>query len=193
MLGAVATRASSASARVLAARVIARVAPWFVSGCTLLALSVFVFGVQIVTTKSVPVGVYLRTSLERAGLRRGDYVCFEGWRDAAPALLREAAHRGAVPAAFVQSDRLTKRVAALGGDRITYEDDHVMVNGRPLAESTALRSSRGVALPQPSYPRLLAADEVWLSSEHARGFDSRYFGPVKRAALSCHAELLWAW
>ena len=166
----------------------------FVAACALLTLAVFGLGLEIVDTPSVPIGLYVRHRLGDRPIERGEYVCFEAWRTTAPALLRVALERGAVPVAWGQSERLTKRVGAVAGDRVDYVHERVTVNGVPLASSAALAvTSRGVVLPKPTYPMVLGADEVWLSSEHERGFDSRYFGPVKRAALSCRAELLWQW
>lgn len=153
---------------------------------------------ELVYTPSVPRGIYRMHDVHSRSLRTGDYVCLEGWRAEAPEAIRQAARDGVVPRSWVEGERLTKRVAAVAGDRIDYVRDdlggHIKVNGVPLPMSTALEhDSAGARLPRPSLPRLLRKGEVWLTSEHERGFDSRYFGAVSVAALSCRGELWWRW
>jgi conjugative transfer signal peptidase TraF len=76
---------------------------------------------------------------------------------------------------------LIKRVTATGGDRVCRVGDRVVAGGRTLI---ALRRDRtGVALPVWSDCRTLAADELFLAGDTASSFDSRYFGPVRRAAV----------
>jgi conjugative transfer signal peptidase TraF len=153
---------------------------------------------EIVYTPSVPRGVYRMHDVRARKLERGDYVCLEGWRAAAPEAIRSAARDGQVPLSWVQGERLTKLVAGIPGDRITYAQDaqggHLEINGVRLPRSTALEhDSAGAKLARPKLPHVLQDGEVWLSSEHERGFDSRYFGPVKIEALACRAELRWKW
>lgn len=148
----------------------------------------------IVYTPSVPRGIYRMHDLEERPLRPGDYVCVEGWRPAAPEAIRQAAHRGQVPRSWVQGERLAKRVAGIAGDRIEYVQGHLEVNGVAVPQSTVLEhDSAGGRLPHPSLPYRLQDGEVWLASDHDRGFDSRYFGAVRLAALSCRGELWWRW
>jgi type IV secretory pathway protease TraF len=47
--------------------------------------------------------------------------------------------------------------------------------------------SEGYPLPKFPLPVYLDRDEYWLGSPSERGFDSRYFGPVKRRAISSKA------
>lgn len=141
-------------------------------------------GLVRVTTPSVQPGYYRTEPLRPRDLARGTLVCIESDSEAAPRVLRDAR-----PAERV----LIKRVAGLPGDVIDYDGARIMINGRALADSPVLASdARGNELPRTTFPVVLGADEVWLTSDHERGFDSRYFGPVRRAALTCRAELLWA-
>jgi type IV secretory pathway protease TraF len=68
----------------------------------------------------------------------------------------------------------------------------VLINGALLPASVA-RQGDGPIQPYADLPRELASGELWLASLHEEGFDSRYFGPVQRAALSCVAEPVWTW
>jgi conjugative transfer signal peptidase TraF len=151
-------------------------------------------GLLVVYTPSVPVGVYWRYELGRVGPYPGEYVCLESRSRAAPPLLREGLSAGWLPKAWL-NEPLVKRVAGVAGDRVSYERERgVLINGKALPSSVA-RESEGAkhALPYPLLPRELEADELWVASEHEAGFDSRYFGPVARSALSCVAEPVWTW
>lgn len=155
-------------------------------------------GIKLVYTPSVPVGVYWAHSFALGELRRGDYVCLEAWRDEAPKVLKQAIEARIVPGDWLAGESLTKVVVGLPGDLVQYEGDgadgSVIVNGSPLANSGVIeRDSAGVRLPRAEFPVVLGDNEVWLTSVHPRGFDSRYYGPVDARSLACKAELLWAW
>jgi conjugative transfer signal peptidase TraF len=140
-------------------------------------------------TPSVPRGFY---ALYRPNARpaRDSYACLLGTRREAPEALRRAIATGLTPSYF-RYRPLLKQVAGLPGDRITYVNDLVHVNGRALPDSTALsEDSLGQKLPSPTYPITLQKGEVWLAAI-GRGFDSRYFGPVRVDALSCTGRPLW--
>ena len=140
---------------------------------------------------SVPMGFYRARVGAVTGARVGEYVCLLGSGVHAPIALREAIAQGRVPAKW-KYEPLLKIVTGVAGDEITYENDRVQINGTSLERSTALLADdHGHPLPRPPYPLVLAPGTVWLSSTHERGFDSRYFGPVSLAALSCVAAPLW--
>ncbi|MDB4987420.1 MAG: conjugative transfer signal peptidase TraF [Myxococcaceae bacterium] len=166
----------------------------FIGFCALLLAAKWV-GLQLVYTPSVPMGVYLRSTLApTAPLERGDYVCLEGWRSSAPAGLQDAVRSGVGAPEWLRDEPLVKRVVGLPRDRIENVTGSVEINGQLLPNSIALERDRhGLELPQPPYPVVLGEDEVWLASSHPRGFDSRYYGAVKRSALGCRTRLLWAW
>lgn len=141
-------------------------------------------GVRYNPSASVPRGVYLVRPFVLSEVDRGAYVCLRASADAAPSAVRGTEWG-------VREQVLLKRAAGLPGDQISYERDAVVVNGARLAHSKRLaQTSTGEPLPSPTLPYRLRADELWLSSSDA-GYDSRYFGPVHRAALSCIAEPLW--
>lgn len=149
-------------------------------------------GFRIVDSESVPMGVYSTRPAERSALVVGAYVCLPATGESAPRALRAAVASGLVPQAW-KHEPLLKRIAAVGGDVVTYvEGQGLRVNGKPQTNSLPLPAdSYGNALPRPTWPVTLDNDEVWLTSEHARGFDSRYFGPVNTTALTCVGEPVW--
>ena len=77
---------------------------------------------------------------------------------------------------------LIKRVAARGGDRVC-RDGEVIRTPRRRVQAHA-RDGRGAALPAWSGCRRLAAGELFLLGDTPNSFDSRYFGPVPRAAIT---------
>ena len=138
--------------------------------------------VRLVETPSVPRGYYFIGF--DAELTRDAYVCVDPRSPHAPKELDVSLRASEL--------LLIKRVAALPGDVVDYDGDHVTVNRAPLILSGRLESDgQGHALPKPPYPVVLASNEVWLASEHPRGYDSRYLGAVDARALVCRAELLW--
>lgn len=161
--------------------------------CIFLSIELLLYlsGMRIVMTPSVPMGLYSTRALSPdVAVRVGDYVCLPPVGEASPMSLREAFRMAILPDEWRWRPFL-KRVAAVEGDLVSY-DGGVRVNGRLLPASQAVEHDRhGRPLPHPTYPRRLAHGEVWLTSEHPRGFDSRYFGPVQRRALTCVGGPLW--
>lgn len=150
-------------------------------------------GWMLVHTPSVPEGLYRRHAVERRALTAGAYVCVDAIAPTAPIALREGVQTGALPAAW-RSEPLVKRIAATEGAYVTVADDGVRVNGEMLPMSApAAADSTGRKLPRAASAVRLERAELWLRSEHPHGFDSRYFGPVSVAALTCVAEPVWTW
>jgi conjugative transfer signal peptidase TraF len=88
---------------------------------------------------------------------------------------------------------MLKRAAATEADVIDYDEKEkaVTVNGAYLfATEIFSKDTEGQVLPRPFFPMLLRREEVWLSSENIRGYDSRYFGPVSQDVLQ-GAVLIW--
>ena len=98
---------------------------------------------------------------------KGDYVNV--------ALYHESIDRG-------QAVRLTKRVACVAGDVLKFERGGHWCNDQFLGY-VLKRDTRGVALPQFTWNGPVPPDKVFLSGDHIRSFDSRYFGFVNAAAL----------
>lgn len=145
--------------------------------CLLLLIgALYISGVRINTTSSLPLGVWRIQRIDISELRRGDSV---------------AINRTAVPNARTH---LMKDVGALPGDVMTRRGDIVCRNGEPLPLSTIqTTNSRGQEIDCIEYPVVVPDGSIWLSSRHERGYDSRYFGAVPAQAVLGKAILLWAW
>lgn len=148
----------------------------------------WMMGVRIVTTPSVPLGRY-RTHRARANeVNRGAFVCIRAVSDHAPSQLREAVRERGQPSTWI------KVVTGLPGDVVSRSltPARIEINGVGLRDSAVLGTdSKGRGLSTPNYPVVIRPNQVWLSSLHPLGYDSRYFGPVDMRAIDCVAEPLW--
>lgn len=119
---------------------------------------------------SLPRGLYLR----RVGATPGPGMV-------AAAVQPETARAYLAAWAVPDDMLLIKRVAAAAGDRVCRHGD--LVTGPFGTVTAATRDRSGAALPAWSGCRILAEEEVFLLGDTTRSFDSRYYGPVRRAAL----------
>lgn len=161
---------------------------------TLLAITVAAlpFGVTCNLTKSLPLGFYRRSPLNRP-IARGDIVgvCLS------PRFARLGLERGYLfpegPETWLTGVHcpegagiVGKPVAGVPGDTVTITPAGVWVNRRSLAHSRIPpRDGAGRALPaQPVGTRVLGYDEYWIQSTvSTRSYDSRFFGPVREAQI----------
>ena len=154
-------------------------------------------GLRINLADSMPVGLYrLAPCGEGVGppLRPGDLVAVD--TDVAARSnggVRFFRERGYLTFTGSPRDLLLKEVAGLGGEVIEDFDGRLRVGAREQSAAASFRSetARGEVLPRVSFPYRLARGELWLSSDHLRGIDSRYFGGVSPDAVACRAEAIW--
>jgi conjugative transfer signal peptidase TraF len=132
---------------------------------------------------SLPRGFYLTRPV--SGLAQGDLVLAH-----VPETARQlAAQRGYLP----PDVPLIKPIAALAGDHVCVTASQVLIDDRYVI-GLLLNDYAGRSLPIWQGCRALMQDEVFLLSTHAAGsFDSRYFGPVGRAAVLARLVPLWTW
>ncbi|WP_428851606.1 S26 family signal peptidase [Imbroritus primus] len=86
---------------------------------------------------------------------------------------------------------LLKRVGAVAPQHVCVFDALVWIDGVPVA---AVLAADRLGRPLPSWPhcrRLEAGELFLLSSTNPVSFDSRYFGPVRAAAVIGVAHPLW--
>ena len=147
-----------------------------------LGFAFYLAGARVNTTRSIPLGPYWTTS---APVEKGQYVivCPPN-----ASVFHEAKKRGYIAAGLCTGDYgyIMKRVLAVEGDVIAITSEGVRVNGHLLSLSAPLKADRvGRSLPRyQSNPFTLEASEVLLMSDASSiSFDSRYFGPVKRAQI----------
>jgi conjugative transfer signal peptidase TraF len=161
---------------------------WAAAAAVLGAMGALVTGsgLRYVHTPSVPMGLYRAVRVDESGpIEVGQTVCLDPHSGAAPRVIGR----------FVPTDPggvLVKKVLATPGDGVDYDGQSLWIDGSPVALSHIWATSRaGARLPHLSFPQLVGEGQLWLGSDHNRGFDSRYFGPVARRAITCVAEAVW--
>lgn len=77
---------------------------------------------------------------------------------------------------------ITKRVACTAGEKLEYRAEEHFCDGHPLGRVLA-RTSTGIPLQAFQWNGPVPANMVFLSGDHPRSFDSRYFGFVQVASL----------
>ena len=129
---------------------------------------------------SAPIGLYLITP--GAALEVGDMVVARAPKGAR----KLAASRGYLPSGVP----LVKRLAAMKGSQVCALGARITVDGRTVAHRRK-RDAEGRAMPWWTGCRRLQPGQVLLLNRAAASFDSRYFGPVERAAILGQAVLIW--
>lgn len=130
-------------------------------------------------TPSLPRGVYLRTAAAPAA---GAIVAVAPPASAHPYLAGLGASARA---------RLLKRVAAGPGEVICREGQRLSWSRGEVA--ALFRDRRGIALPGWRGCRRLGRDEFMVLGDTPTSFDSRYFGPIRRAAIEGVYVEAWRW
>jgi conjugative transfer signal peptidase TraF len=142
-------------------------------------------GLRFNLTLSAPVGVYEVS-------RNGSYLGFCPEGEAAK-LSAERGYRSR--SLFACPDgraELIKPIATHPRDVVTVSAAGIEVNGRLLPESAPQTADRA-GRPMTAYPSgIYQATErqMWVVSQHAFGFDSRYYGPVERGE---HLRFVFGW
>ena len=150
-----------------------------------------VMGLRYNDTPSAPLGWYWRRPVPVSGPALGNFVavCPPAWVTPRrfpfyePGTGDDRCPGGGMP--------LVKRIAAVPGDTVVETAAGVEVNGHALPLSAPMIASpvTGIHLPRVTGRWTLARGEYWLYGPGASGgwarysFDSRYFGPVPRAAI----------
>jgi type IV secretory pathway protease TraF len=84
---------------------------------------------------------------------------------------------------------MLKQIGAVPGDEVALRGGFLLVNGEVTAKmAIASRDSYGGELSAWPTPVTLRPEEYWLVSDPDRGFDSRYFGPLRRSAFTHRAR-----
>ena len=132
-------------------------------------------GYRINFTPSYPLGLWRIKAIGRSAMV-GDlvFICPPVSLDFRIAFERGYIRRGLCPGRF---SPLIKTVVATEGQSVDI-GDHVSVDGRPLAHSEVRRNdAEGRALSRWQGGKV-PAGTLYLHSDFAGSFDSRYFGPV---------------
>jgi type IV secretory pathway protease TraF len=153
-------------------------------------------GLRINLSPSMPKGLYRLVQCGEAAGRDaavGDRVAIDTKKASSNPDLAFFRGQGWLSISGSPDDLLMKTIVAAGGDEMTEVAGRLCVNRRPLPKvaSRRQRSVAGLLLPSVELPQRITAGEVWLSSNHERGIDSRYFGAVSRSSIACKVEALW--
>lgn len=140
----------------------------------------FLGGLRVNLTPSYPLGLWRVEPLER-DVAVGDRIFICPPPDEAFELARERGYlgRGLCPGWF---SPLIKTVVAIAGQRVVVDRD-IAVDGVQLARS-AVRAADGAGrLLAPDAGGIVPAGSLFLFSEYAGSYDSRYFGPIPAAGV----------
>jgi conjugative transfer signal peptidase TraF len=88
-----------------------------------------------------------------------------------------------------------KSIFAIAGDTVVVSDAGLALNGSEIHQTRRLaRDTQGRAIPKiASGVYAVAAREIWLiSTQTAKSWDSRYFGPVPTSGVAETLRPLWA-
>ncbi len=142
---------------------------------------------------SYPTGIYKLTN-EPSDYHRGELVLFCPPNNKAmqTALHRDYIKMGLCSGGFTP---VIKKVMAMEGDTISFENQIVHINGQEVPSTMVLSDdSRQRPLPQLA-SFTLQANEFFMMSDHRPidSFDSRYYGSVPHHNLLGHIEPVWVW
>lgn len=135
----------------------------------------FSFGdYRINLTRSAPLGLWQIGSMDRA-LRAGDRVFVCPPKNPAFDLAHERHYlpKGSCPSGIAP---LIKTIVAMGGQSVAI-DDHIVIDGQVLPSSKVLAHDPEGRSLIPWTGRVLLSDELFLFSDFAGSYDSRYVGP----------------
>ena len=167
-----------------------------VAGAVVSTVGAVQAGVRINLSPSMPKGLYqLVRCDETVGLDAavGDRVAIDTKKASSNARLSFFRSLGWLSTSGRSDDLLMKTVVGVGGDEVTEEDGRLYVNDQPLTRSASRRHRvvGTLSLPLVELLQRVNEDAIWLSSDHEKGIDSRYFGPIARSLIACEVEALW--
>jgi conjugative transfer signal peptidase TraF len=154
------------------------------------SITVFVFmvlhgvGLRVNTSESLPGILYRAVPLpDDIPVTRGDKVLIDLSQVSSP-VIELGIERGYVS----RKRKMLKEIGAVPGDVVLLWENRLYVNGGFIPMLVASEDSRGGALPRFPTPHILPPNYYWLISTPRLGFDSRYFGPINRAAFTHKAN-----
>lgn len=151
-----------------------------IAGLAIITAGAWLGGYRINFTPSYPLGLWRIEALGRAAsVDDLVFVCPPATPAFTTAFERGYIRRGLCPGRF---SPLIKTVVATEGQSVDI-GDHVSVNGKPIAHSEVRRSdAEGRALS--AWPGgAVPPGHLYLHSDFAGSYDSRYFGPIPANGL----------
>lgn len=118
-------------------------------------------------TQSMPIGIYVKRESDK--LEIGDMIVFHKMEN--------------------RTD-LIKYIAAINPAEVCVDDREALwIDGSAVAQRNIEKYPS--AVPDQSRCHQLLADEILVIGDHPDSYDSRYFGPIKRADVIARVELIW--
>lgn len=132
-------------------------------------------GLRVNMTPSYPRGLWRITHLDRAPTV-GDlvFICPPDNAVFERAFARGYIRRGLCAGGL---SPLIKTIVAIGGERVEV-GNHVSVDGRPLPASEVQQTDAAGRPLSPFAGGVIPAGELFVHSDFAASYDSRYFGPI---------------
>lgn len=136
-------------------------------------------GFRVGLSKSLPYHVYRVSPYVSAdNLSVHDYVAVDATRVFSPMIEVGIERHFIHPRIY-----LGKQIGAVSGDVVEIISHDLFINGQKTDIYVSFQDGQGRPLSSAPSPVTLDADSFWLISAPHGGFDSRYFGPVKRSAI----------
>lgn len=137
-------------------------------------------GLRINMTPSYPQGLWRIETLDRA-VTAGDlvFICPPDTAEFERALARGYIRRGLCAGGL---SPLIKTVAAVGGQQVDVAEQ-VSIDGRPLPDSDVRHTDAAGRPLAPFAGGVVPAGELYLHSDFAGSYDSRYFGPIPSSGV----------
>jgi conjugative transfer signal peptidase TraF len=151
-----------------------------IAGLAAVAAAAWLGGYRINTTPSYPLGLWRIEALGRPAIV-GDlvFICPPITPAFTFAFERGYIRRGLCPGRF---SPLIKTVVAIEGQSVDI-GDHVSVDGKPIARSEVRKSdAEGKAL-SAWRGGVVPSRHLYLHSDFAGSYDSRYFGPIPDSGI----------
>lgn len=149
------------------------------------------YGIKLVMTPSIPMGVYFKKPIE-GEMQRGRNYCY---------LMEQPAW---VPEELGLPPRIgvCKTLAGLAGDKIRTEDGVVTLEYKVTTDVVdsfvhervsfkRLEHVYGIPIEAPPVNVDLKDDDLFFATDHEKGWDSRYLGVVNRSEVDCEVELIF--
>ncbi|MFK4485050.1 conjugative transfer signal peptidase TraF [Bradyrhizobium sp. USDA 336] len=137
-------------------------------------------GLRINLTPSYPRGLWRIKTLDRAAAA-GDlvFICPPDTAEFERAFARGYIRRGLCAGGL---SPLIKTIAAIGGQQVDVAEQ-VSIDGRPLPDSDVRPTDAAGRPLMPFAGGVIPAGDLYLHSDFAGSYDSRYFGPIPSSGV----------
>lgn len=155
--------------------------------CVVLLCIAYFSGYRVNLSGSLPHRLYRIVVLpEGKAPSRGELVVLDYRKIDNPVISEGMTRR------YLTAHPMVKQVGALPGETVSLGGGRFRVNGRDRGSLTVLSAdSQGRILGAFPTPYTLKTGEFWLVSHPEKGFDSRYFGPVRRTGITHTAAAIF--